>query len=161
MFLNLWALKFLESNLKQNPSVLLFLDFWGKANFSESALFHSVIVGLTDFGPDTVVCIVNLMISIKNICQISLGSVLMNRWRSPLCWSLIFCKTYQFLCNMCCVMCDAWCLMFKTWFFVRYWLYESRGDQKYPIWVISDLFNNIPKLIPGGSCMYTISCKVS
>ena len=85
----------------------------------------------------------------------------MNCWRSPLCWSQIFGKTYKLLCSMWCVMCDVWCVMFQTWFFVRSWLYESRGDQKHPIWVISDLFNDIPKLIPGGSCMYTISCKAS
>ena len=62
---------------------------------------------------------------------------------------------------MWCVMCDAWCVMFQTWFFVRSWLYELRGYQKHPIWVISDLFNDIPKSIPGGSHMYTISCKAS
>ena len=90
----------------------------------------------------------------KNICQNSSGSVLMNCWRSPLCWSLIFCKTYKFLCN-------TWCVIFQTWFFVRSGLYESRGDQKHPISVISDLFNDIPNLIPGGSRMYTISCKAS
>ena len=97
----------------------------------------------------------------KNICQKSSGSVFMNCWRSPPCWSLIFCKTYKFLCNMWCVMCDAWCVMFRTWFFVRSWLNELRGDQKHPIWVISDLFNDIPKSIPGGSHMYTTSCKAS
>ena len=74
---------------------------------------------------------------------------------------LIEYRTYKILCNMWCVMCDAWCVMFQIWFFVRSWLYESRGDQKHPIWVISDLFNDIPKLIPGGSRMYTISCKAS
>ena len=62
---------------------------------------------------------------------------------------------------MWCVMCDARCVMFQTWFFVRSWLYESREDQKHPIWVISDLFNDITKLIPGGSRMYTKSCKAS
>ena len=62
---------------------------------------------------------------------------------------------------MWCVMCDAWCVMFWTWFFVRSWLYELRGDQKHPIWVIYDLFNDIPKSIPGGCHMYTISCKAS
>ena len=35
----------------------------------------------------------------------------MNCWRSPPCWSLIFCKTYKFLCNMWCGMCDVWCMM--------------------------------------------------
>ena len=95
----------------------------------------------------------------KNICQKSSGSVLMNFWRWPLYWSLIFCKTYKFLCDVWCVMRDVF--WFKLDFFVRSWLYESRGDQRYPIWVISDLFNDIPKLIPGGSSMYTISCKAS
>ena len=130
-------------------------------NFLESAFFHCEMVGLTNFRPDRCVCIVNVMISIKNIRQKSSGPVLMNCWRSPLCWSLIFCKTYKFLCNMWCVMCDAWCVMLQTWFFVKSWLYESRGDQKHTIWVISDLFNDIPKLIPGGSRMYTMSCKAS
>ena len=61
-------------------------------------------------------------------------------------------------------MCDVWCAMCDVpdlIFFVRSILYESRGDQRYPIWVISDHFNDIPKLIPGGSSMYTISCKAS
>ena len=97
----------------------------------------------------------------KNICQKSSGSVFMNCWRSLPCWSLIFCKTYKFLCNMWCVMCVAWCVMFPIWFFVRSWLYELRGDQKHPNRVISDLFNDIQKSIPGGSHMYTISCKAS
>ena len=38
-------------------------------------------------------------------------------------------------------------------------LYESRGYQKYPIWVGLDLFSDIPKMTADGSCMYTISCK--
>ena len=91
----------------------------------------------------------------------SLQDQLRNCWRSLLSWSLIFCKTYKFLCNMRCLMCDAWCVMFQAWFFVRYCLYESSGHQKHPIWVICDLFNDIPKLIQGGSHMYTISCKAS
>ena len=52
-------------------------------------------------------------------------------------------------------------VMIKTWFFVRSGLYESRGDQKHPISAISDLLNDIPKVILGGSRMYTISCKAS
>ena len=64
------------------------------------------------------------------------------------------------------VICDVWCVMHDMWcsrfdFFVRSWLYELREDQNHPIWVISDLFNDIPKLIPGGSRMYAISCKAS
>ena len=55
---------------------------------------------------------------------------------------------------------ESWCLPYAG-FFVRSSLYESRGDQKYPIWVISDLLSDIQKLIPGGSCIYTISCKAS
>ena len=98
----------------------------------------------------------------KNICQKSSGSVLLNFWRSPLYWSLIFCKTYKFIY----VICDVWCVMRNVWcsrldFFVWSILYETRGDQRDPIWEISDLFNDIPKLIPGGSSMYTISCKAS
>ena len=45
--------------------VLLFKDFKGKQNFSESALFHREMVGLTNFRPATTVCIVNVMISIN------------------------------------------------------------------------------------------------
>ena len=85
----------------------------------------------------------------------------MNCWIEQLFWSIIFCKTYKFICNMWCVMCDAWCKMFHSWFFVWSSLYESRGDQKYPILVISDLLIYIPKLMPGGSRMYTITCKSS
>ena len=95
----------------------------------------------------------------KNICPKSRGSVLMNCWRSPLCWSPIFCKTYKFLCDMWCVIGEVWCVMFQTWFVVRSGLHESRKDQKLPISVISDLFNDILILIVGGSSMYTISCK--
>ena len=47
---------------------------------------------------------------------------------------------------------DVWC----SWLD---FLYELRGDQRYPIWVISDIFNDIPKLIPGGSSMYKASYK--
>ena len=60
---------------------------------------------------------------------------------------------------MWCVMLDVWCSRLGC--FVRSWLYEFREDQKHPIWVIYDLLNDIPKLIPGGSRMYTISCKAS
>ena len=45
--------------------------------------------------------------------------------------------------------------------FVRSGLYGSRGDQKHPFSVISDLFHDIIILILGGSHMYTISCKAS
>ena len=47
-----------------NTNVLLFLYFWGKSNFSESALYQREMVGLTNFRPD-MYCIVNVMISIK------------------------------------------------------------------------------------------------
>ena len=119
------------------------------------------MVGLTNFRPPITVCIVNVMISINKYLSKVSESVFMNCCRSPPCWALIFCKTFKFLCNMWCVMCDEWCVMFRTWFVVRYWLYELRRDQKPPIQVISDHFNDIPKLIPGGSHMYTISCKAS
>ena len=95
----------------------------------------------------------------KNIRQNFSLSVLINLWRSPMYWSLIFCN--KFLCYMWCVMCEVWCVMFQTWFFVRSWLNKSRGDQKHPISIFSDLFNYVPKLIPCGSRIYTITCKAS
>ena len=65
-FLDLWSLKVVfNQTRKKHTSFLLFQDFWGQPNFSESALFHSETVGLTYFRPDIGVCIVNVMISIK------------------------------------------------------------------------------------------------
>ena len=55
-----------------------FCLFMFEKNISESALFHPEMVGLTNFRPDIAVCIVNVMISNKNIFQNSSGSVLMN-----------------------------------------------------------------------------------
>ena len=60
------------------------------------------------------------------------------------------------LCDVCCVMCDL-----PGLFFVRSSLFESRGDQKYPIWVVSGLLGDIPKVTPGGSHMYTLSYNAS
>ena len=59
------------------------------------------------------------------------------------------------------VLCDVWCVMCEVpgLFFVRSWLFESRGDQKYAIWVVSGLLSDSPKLAPGGSNMYTLTCK--
>ena len=48
---------------------------------------------------------------------------------------------------------DVWCSRLD--FFCKI------STLKYPIWVISDIFSDFPKLIPGGSRMYTISCKAS
>ena len=61
------------------------------------------------------------------------------------------------------VLCDVWCLMCDVpgLFFVRYLLFESRGNQKYPIWVVLGLLSDIQKVTPGGSHMYTLSCKSS
>ena len=98
-------------------------------------------------------------LSSTKICQNFSGPVLMNWWRSQLCWSLIFCETYKFLCNMWCVKCNAWCSRLD--FFCRILTPWVKGDLKHPISVISNLCNDIPKLIPGGSRMYTISCKAS
>ena len=56
------------------------------------------------------------------------------------------------------LICDVWYVLFQTWFFVTLWIFESRGDQKHPVCVISVLLSHFPKLIPCGSCMYTISC---
>ena len=128
-----------------------FSGFFRKSlNFSESALFHQEME--TNFEIEIGFYIVNVMIFIKKYLsyffRISFDEL------SPLCWYLIFSRTYLFLCHMWCVMCDVWCVLFRTWFLVRSWIYESRGeDHKYPMSVISDLFNEISKLIPGGSRM--------
>ena len=61
---------------------------------------------------------------------------------------------FKFICNACCLMCDAWCARSIFW---KSWLFESRGDQKYPIWVVSGHLSDIPKSTPGGSHMYTLS----
>ena len=37
----------------------------------------------------------------------------------------------------------------------------SRGDQKYPLWIVLGLLSDCPKLTPGGSHSYTLSCKAS
>ena len=116
-FWDWWSLNVFKSCLKIKKCVLLFQDLKEKPNFLESALFNREMVGLTIFLPDLGVCIVTVMISIKNICQNSSGTVLMNCWRSQLCWSPLFCKTYKLLCNMWCVLGEMWCVMFKTWFF--------------------------------------------
>ena len=58
---------------------------------------------------------------------------------------------------MCCMMHDV------PGFFVvvRSCFFESRGDQKYPILVVTGLLSDISKLTPGSSHMYTLSCKAS
>ena len=43
--------------------------------------------------------------------------------------------------NVWCMMCDVWSLIF----FVKSWIYESRGDQKYPIWVFSRFCSGLSK----------------
>ena len=55
-----------------------FLGFLEKTELFRNTLFHREMVGLTNFRPDIGVCIVNVMISIKNIRQKSSGTVLMN-----------------------------------------------------------------------------------
>ena len=51
--------------------------------------------------------------------------------------------------------------MFLAQFFVRYFLFLLRGDQKYPIWVGSGLLRYILRLTTGCSSMHTLSCKAS
>ena len=60
-------------------------------------------------------------------------------------------------------MCDVWCVMCDVpdLIFCKILTIWVKGRPKHPIWVISDLFNEITKWIPGGSRMYTISCKAS
>ena len=45
--------------------------------------------------------------------QILVGSVWMNCWRSPLCWSLIVYKTHK--CDVWCVMFEIFCKIFTLW----------------------------------------------
>ena len=61
------------------------------------------------------------------------------------------------------VLCDVWCVMCDVpgLFFVRSWFFKSRGDQKYPVLVVSGLLSDIPKFTPDGSHMYTLSYKAS
>ena len=89
----------------------------------------------------------------------------MNFQRAPPSLPLISFKTSTLY-----AICVAWYVMPYVWcvicnvqglFIVRSWLFDSRGDQKYPIWVVSGLFSDILKLTPGGSCIYTLSCKAS
>ena len=89
----------------------------------------------------------------------------MNFQRAPPSLPLINFKTSNLF-----LTCVAWCVMRYVWcvmcnvpglFIVRSGLFESRGEQKYPIWVVLGLFSDILKLTPGGSCMYTLSCKAS
>ena len=60
---------------------------------------------------------------------------------------------------MCCVMRDVWCA--RIFVVVRSSIFESRGDQNHSIWVVSGLMSDIPKLTPGGSPMYALSCNAS
>ena len=39
-------------------------------------------------------------------------------------------ETYNFIFNIWWMMCDAWHVMIHAWFFARYCLYESNGDQQ-------------------------------
>ena len=45
--------------------------------------------------------------------------------------------------NFWCVMCNLWCEIFD--FFLGFWIYESRGDQKHPIWVVSRFCSGLSK----------------
>ena len=55
-------------NLGKKTTFLLFQDFWGKLNFSESVLFHREMFGLTYFGLDIDVYIENSIIFITKYC---------------------------------------------------------------------------------------------
>ena len=61
------------------------------------------------------------------------------------------------------VMQDVWCKMCDVpdLIFCKILTLWVKGGKKYPIGVISDLLSDIPKVIPGGNHIYTISCKAS
>ena len=60
------------------------------------------------------------------------------------------------ICDVCYMICEVqdliYCKILTPW---------VKGRPKYPIWEISELLSDISKMISGGSCMYTISCKAS
>ena len=91
----------------------------------------------------------------------------MNCQRAPTTFSLISYKTSNSyaICAMWCVMRDVWCVMCVVpgLFFCKILTpcFESRGDQKYPMWEVSGHLSEIPKLTRGGSHIYTLSCKAS
>ena len=93
-------------------NVIVFSGFSKKIIIEESSLFQREMVALEFFG----LCICDLLsmwwFPSTTICPTSSGTVLMNCWRSPLYWSLIFCKTYKILCYMWCVMRDVQDLIF-------------------------------------------------
>ena len=71
-------------------------------------------------------------------------------------------KTYTFVCYLWYVMCDAWCVMFQTWFCVQSSHSMSQWEtKKYPTCVVLGHLSDILKLTPDGSSMYTLSCKAS
>ena len=99
---------------RKKKCFLFFPDFYRKLN-QESALIHSEMVGLMNFGLDMCVCIVNGIISNKKILvKLLQDQFFLYCWTAPLCWSLISCKINKFLCDMWCVMCYAWCVRFQV-----------------------------------------------
>ena len=129
-FLNLlWQnLNFIKFEEEQTLFFVLYLRFSCKPKFKKVPCFV-MNFGLTSFRLEIGVIIVNLMISIKNIHQTSLGSGLINCWRAQFWWSLISRKTYNILWNI-------WCVIFQNSLFVRSWLQESMGDHRYPNWIL-------------------------
>ena len=89
----------------------------------------------------------------KHIRQTFSQSVLIIFWREPLCWSPIFCETYLILCIMGCVMRDVWCPSLAFCKILTLWI---KGRPKIPPYEFFRRFGDIPKLIQGGSHMYTM-----
>ena len=58
MFSDLWSqLFYIKLEKKEDEKNIFFLYFWGKPCFSESALFHREMVGLTNLRPDIGRCL--------------------------------------------------------------------------------------------------------
>ena len=111
---------------------LLFHDFPQKSNFLESVAFQHEKYWLGNFSLVLQFLSVNTMISIKNSLNFFWINFLNDFLKSISSMTLFYCQTYKLTCNMWCVMCDMWQLRLD--FFVRFWLYESKGDQQFCIW---------------------------
>ena len=119
--------KFLLIKLEKKTRVWLFLDFWEKTNFSAKCVVSHWNGWFDLFWTwhRSLYCQFNHFHKKKlftNLLRISLNELL--KATTVMITIFFCCKTYKFICNMCCVMCDAWCRMFQTCFFVRSVLYK-------------------------------------
>ena len=86
--------------------------FWRKKHkiftnlgFFKILTFRKVRLFLANILLDLCVCIINAM----NLINKYFVNLFRFRLRPPQVWSLLFCRTYKFICNMWCVMRDVMC----------------------------------------------------